>query len=70
MKGLKQKAAAPKLPSKQLDEIARDMLRNISDLDVRNRVDAAEEQMEKNTQEAFSKRCQTTGKQRTKRADK
>ena len=56
MKNLKQKASAPKLSSKQLDEITRKMLRNISDPDVRNRVDVAEEQMEKKMQEAFSKR--------------
>ena len=56
MKNLKQKASAPKLSSKQLDDITRKMLRNISDPDVRNRVDVAEEQMEKKMQEAFSKR--------------
>ncbi|MGD0027224.1 MAG: hypothetical protein ABSC37_21805 [Xanthobacteraceae bacterium] len=56
MKELKPKGPAPKLSPKELDELTREALRNLSDPDVRKQVDAAEVQLEEKIKEAFGKR--------------
>jgi len=62
MKDLKPKGPATRLLPEELDELTRQMLRNLSDPDVRKRVDEAEVHREKEMKEAFSKRTQRTDK--------